>query len=206
MTDRLPYPLPGQWDPSGPYRNPGNTNPLPSPGNMPTPCWFGARNQMAWGNSALSKVQSEAFWSSPIFDMRPDMRSMTHGTGNGQRQGGGTNRTIMGGVPIWTPAAQLWVQLDANHADGLRGLDLRGFQILATEEAHISDPSRLASISGAQDVTEEFSTLGNSALLGWMPYGSGLPVRYYRLRLTFHIRDNFANGALPPICAQGAMY
>ena len=139
--------------------------------------------------------------------MRPDIRSLTGGTiGNGQPQQAGGNRNIMGGVPIWNSAGQLWVQLDSNVADGLRGIDLRGFQILATEEAHLSDPSRLRSISGAQDVTEEFSTLGESSLLGWMPYGSGLPVRFYRLRLTFQIRDNFGNALLPNMCVQGAMY
>jgi hypothetical protein len=208
MTYRMPYPLPGEWNPAGPFRNPGGTNPLPRPDNLPVACWFGSRQSLNWATGTL-KIAQQATWSSPIFDMRPDMRGISGnvaGNGNVQSNAAGASN-MASGVPIWNPSAQLWLQLESNNAEGLRSLDLRGFQVLATEQAHISNPNLLQSISGVQDITEEFSTLGTSSVLGWAPYGDGLPIRYYRLVLTFNIRANFDQaGSSPAMMATGAMY
>ena len=102
---------------------------------------------------------------------------------------------------MWNPSAQLWVQLSNPLAGSLGLLDgaFQGFQILATEEVHISDPQRLQTVSPQQDVTEAFTTLGQSSLLGWTPLGGGRPARFYRLKLTFNILENFGAGGTGPV-------
>ena len=115
----------------------------------------------------------------------------------------------MSGWPMWNPAAQLWVQL-SNPAAGTLGLldgKFQGFEILAEEQVHISDPQRLQSVSPQQDVTEEFTTLGASSILGWTPIGDGRPARFYRLKLTFNVRANLGATATGPVMTlESAMY
>lgn len=199
MSYRLPYPLPGQYDPSGPFRNPGNTNPLPAPGDIPTPCWFGSGFQIAWSTSIAvgdsSAIQLQATWSSPIFDMRPDIRSV-----NSNINSDGAAPGRMSGVPIWNPAAQLWLQFERpNAVNGIRQVRLDGFQILAEEQVHVCDPNNLRSVSALEDVTAQFSTTGNSAILGWYPIGDGNPVRFYRLKLIFNMLNNVQGSNVPTV-------
>ena len=106
----------------------------------------------------------------------------------------------MSGVPIWNPSAQLWIQFENPAAAlGIQAINLQGFQVIATEQAHVSDPNNLRAIAAPEDVTAQFSTTGPSAILGWYPIGDGNPVRFYRLNLTFNILQNF--GARTPATA-----
>ena len=199
MSYRLPFPLPGQYDPSGPFRNPGNTNPLPAPGDIPTPCWFGSGFQIPWSTSVTEglsdEIQLQATWSSPIFDMRPDIRNI-----NSNINSDGVAAGRMSGVPIWNPAAQLWLQFERpNNPQGIRAVRLDGFQILAEEQVHVCDPNNLRTISTPEDVTAEFTTTGQSAILGWYPIGDGNPVRFYRLRLIFNMLKNFQGVGAPTV-------
>lgn len=216
MTYRLPFPLPPDYDPSGPFRNPGSTNPLPAPADIPAPCWFGGAATLNWQASAESEIALTTSWSSPIFDMRPDLRGLRPNNAGGfNTNSGGQNgvagaRSLMSGWPMWNPAAQLWIQLsnplDPNNL-GLLGGKFQGLEILAEEQVHISDPQKLQTVSPEQDVTEAFTTLGESSLLGWTPIGDGRPARFYRLKLTFNIKENFgATATGPVITLESAMY
>jgi hypothetical protein len=211
MTYRLPFPLPGQYDPSGPFNNPGGTNPLPAPGNIPTPCWFGAALNLNWVASGVVGINLTSSWASPIFDMRPDIRGLSPNNAGGftrVAQGAAGARSMMAGVPMWNPSAQLWVQLsNPINQFGLLGGNLLGFEILATEQVHISNPQNLQTVSPAQDITEEFTTMGESSILGWTPVGDGRPARFYRLQLTFNIKANFGAAATgPQMTLESAMY
>lgn len=205
MSYRLPFPLPGQYDPSGPFRNPGETNPLPSPGNIPTPCWFGPAFWSSWQTPTVGSdlIQLQTKWSSPIFDMRPDLRGLPNNVGGGfntNRNVPGAppvanpgQRSLMAGLPIWNPQAQLWLQFENPQlANGIAGQDLTGLQIKAYEECHVCNPQNLSSVSALEgvDVTSEFDTTGESALLGWYPLGDGNPIRFYRLRLEINLLKN----------------
>jgi len=188
MAGPWPYPMPSGFNPAGPDRNPGVTNPLPYPTNMPVACWFGPSVPVVWRDISATDatVQLQAQWSTPIFDMRPDMRNITPNAI-------ATSAGKVSGVPMWNPGAKLWVQLEnPSDPDGLRGIALSGFQVLSTEAAHISDPQNLRTISDPEDITASFTTLGQSAILGWHPVGDGQPARYYRLTITFNILKAFS--------------
>lgn len=213
MTYRLPFPLPPDYDPSGPFRNPGQTNPLPAPGDIPTPCWFGGAAALNWQANAGASIDLTASWSSPIFDMRPDIRGLRPNNAGGfNTQAGGVPgaRSLMSGWPMWNPAAQLWIQLSNPNSVGGLGLlggRLQGFEVLAEEQVHISDPQKIQTVSPQQDVTEEFTTMAQSSIMGWTPMGDGRPARFYRLRLTFNIKANFgANATGPVMTLESAMY
>lgn len=209
MSYRLPYPLPTGYDPTGPFRNPGATNPLPAPADIPTPCWFGGgvplymTSTITFGSSADIVLQGA--WTSPIFDMRPDIRGLVSNTVDNGTPG------HVSAVPIWNPAAQLWVQFEnpANAINGIRATTLSGFQVLAQEEVHVCDPNNITTVSTPEDVTAQFTTTGLSSILAWYPLGDGNPVRFYRLRLVFNILANFQPvGAevIPTMTLRPAMY
>jgi len=205
VSSQLPYPLPGKYDPSGPFRNPGVTNPLPAPGDIPTPCWFGGSVPVSWTNvSAVVPVtgeqplQLQGFWRSPIFDLRPDIRNVSPNIVSEGAPG------RLSALPMWNRAAQLWVQLEnpAGGPGGNTGLlttNLAGFRVMATERVHVSDPNRVEAISAPEDVTAQFVAGAISAVCGWYPFGDGNPARFYQLELEFDMLQNFQNPEpLPP--------
>ena len=198
--NRIPYPLPRDYDPNGPFRNPGVTNPLPAPGDIPTPCWFGGAAYVQWQVANTATVNLTSTWSSPIFDMRPDIRGLTSNVHDDGTPG------HVSAVPMWNPSAQLWLQFE-NPALGVNGIStqaMQGLQIIIWEEAHVCDPQNLSTVSNLEgtDITSEFDTTGASALMGFYPLGDGNPARYYRLRMTLNLLKNvrspeFATDAAP---------
>ena len=211
MTSRLPFPLPGPYSPGALHRNPAVTNPLPFPGDIPSPCWFGGGISLVWNSvvGSVADTQLQATWASPIFDMRPDLRGISPNNAGGFTNTAGP-RSIMSGVPMWNPAASLWIQLENPRlVNGLLGVNLAGLKVIATEEVHICNPQNIATISDPADITEEFSTLGRSSILSWYPAGDGNPARYYRLTLTFNVLQNWQAPEPtvgPEITLQAAMY
>lgn len=186
---RLPYPLPEKYDPSGQFRNPASTIPRPSPSDMPVGGWFGTTTPVIdWTANPSPNVLWQAVWSSPIYDLRPDLGALSDNRNNAR----------FSGVSVWRAAgqniaAQLFVQISAVQ-------DFRGFQVLSQEEAHISDVTQILSVTGQQDVTAEFTSRGASSIVTYSPYGDGYPIRYWRLKLRFNILDNqdFPPAAQPP--------
>lgn len=147
---------------------------------MPVGAWIGNRGSLSnWTANPEAGVLWRTGWASPIFDLRPDLGGVTDT---------GKNTTRTSAVPIWRAAgqnvaAQLFVQTS----------NLTTFfavQVLSIEEAHIADVNAVVSINDPEDVTSAFTSKGMDSLLTFSPYGSGYPVRYWRLRLQFDILDN----------------
>ena len=106
----------------------------------------------------------------------------------------------MSGVPIWNPAAQLWLQFENPGAQrGIRAVRLDGFQLLMEEEVHICDPNNLRSASAPEDITAQFTTTGQTAILGFYPIGDGNPIRFYRLRIVLNMLKNFQGAGAPTV-------
>ena len=214
MSSQLPYPLPGQFKPEGPYRNPGRTVPMPSPQNMPAACWYGTTTARSWAAGA-GGVTWTASWGTPIFDLRPDLR----GTFQNERRNVrgapplvGGFRTPLGAIPMWRSGGKnvgikLWVTIDGSGGT-LDALDLRGFEILARERGASHDLNQMRTITDQADVTSEFANNGTAVVMIWMPHGEGYPLRYWELGLTFQIMANsgYVGATGPAICVTGAMY
>ena len=197
MSDRqLPYPLRKDWNPSGPYRNPGATNPLPNPANMPVSAWFGARVPVVWAAAADPAATFEADWASPTFDLYPQLRGLSDNS---------TNNLAAGSQPVWKgPSAMFRFQLSSPVADGLGGLDLRGFRVTYREFGHISDVTQVTSIDAAQDISAQVTAAQGDSVVFLSPK----PLRYYRLIVKFEVLVdfNYAGGNGPEMYIQGAMY
>lgn len=195
---RLPYPLPEKYDPAGQFRNPASTIPRPSPSDMPVGAWVGATTPVVdWTANPQENILWRASWSSPIYDLRPDLGALSDNRNNAR----------IAGVSVWRAAgqnvaAQLFVQMSTLS-------DYRGFQVLSQEEAHVSDVTQIASVTGRQDVTAEFTSRGNSAIVTYHPYGDGYPIRYWRVKLVFNIVDNQGfplNESPPTFSVAAALY
>ena len=209
MSGQLPYPLPGGWTDAGPYRNPGQTVPFPAPQDMPVGLWRGERVVVdGWTANPPddANVLWRLDWASPIFDLRPDLRSVSDNR---------SNTNSFSGVPVWNANSWssgvhlwLWTQAIGSNAPFIDQPDMRGLEVLYQEESNVIDLSQIGTTSDFQDVTAEFTNGGNSIITAYNPWGAGNPVRYWRLRLRFQIRDNstFVGPTPPRIVMQGAMY
>ena len=208
MSTQLPYPLPAEFDTSGPYRNPGQTIPSPMPTDMPVGLWRGERTTLDnWTANPVddATVLWRVEWASPIFDMRPDLRSVSENRSNLTRSG-----VPVWGGNTWSSGLHLWAitrVLGAN-APNVGQPDLRGLEVQYQEEGHVIDVTQLQTITPLEDVTNVFTNLGNSQMIAVNPWGTGNPVRYWRMRLRFQIRTNstFVGPVPPVIVIQGAMY
>ena len=99
--------FPSQFGNAPQYRNPSGTIPMPQPKDIPAASWTQTRYRLDWGTPfAVAPNQANFFpegwlwtvnWSSPFFDMRPDLRSS-----QGQ---------VKEGVPMWRMGARLYVEL-----------------------------------------------------------------------------------------------
>jgi hypothetical protein len=165
-------------------------------GEIPPPPYWTTTSNLDWAQTGLvgnepPGVAFRASWSTPVFDLRPDLASRVGNT----RQG----------FPIWRRFARLRAQLTG--ANGAF-LDLVDWTIEAREFAQVFDanvqggPSttprpNLPQINSTDVTTAFFSSLvpgfnGSPSVLGsFAPPGSdlgggeGYPVRYYRVEFIF---------------------
>ena len=162
---------------AGYLKNPMGSNPFPAPSGMPAPMWQQTQTGLAWSTTGLpAGVEAQAKWSSPVFDLRPEFRSSMATSGTARNTGA---------VPIWIPrgaAGRLWVQVD--NLDN-RGWGLTSLRVTSTEYANVRDPNDLRQISGQEDITTEFVGTAPTALGSFLPPGSGYPVRFWRVLLSF---------------------
>jgi hypothetical protein len=77
------------------YSNPNGYIPAPAASGMPQTLWVTEVMPVAW--RGVVGTTDTAFWKSPTFDLRPDLRS-------GQSM-------VKAGVPIWDRSARLYVQM-----------------------------------------------------------------------------------------------
>ena len=224
MSYKLPFPERSSWDPSGQYRNPGATIPLPQPTNLPVGCWFGSSGLLNWQVSSRTGFNYEAIWKSPIYDLRPELRSMssngfsTAGTIStasytGGRSNGGYSQVTQGrrdnaknAVPIWNSrGGHLLIQIGGLTSSATAR---SGIVVFTSESAHISDPSKLVTVLADNDATFALETQTNDAILGFTPTGENYPTRFWQLTLAFYRQDSVTGGAntLPRYTVQGAYY
>jgi hypothetical protein len=209
--------FPAQYGNSGQYANADGTFPAPSPTGMPRPqVYMPGPKRFLW-TLLLSPIDDPPnpvgalyryIWTSPTFDLRPDLRS---------GQGAPKN-----GLPVWSTAARLFVQIMGDPSRGdppspgtQPAINTAGLAVTSTEHVNImtdfSTKSRPGegSVGGAdlvqlstKDVSALFvATPGATAIVvGFVPPGTnlgggeGYPVRYWRLQLTF---DYFIPTVLP---------
>jgi len=193
----LPWPhgyYPASSDTSGYQYNPAGSIPQPSPKINTVPGqWVGEPVALlSLFTPGVLPVVRTYTWSSPLFDLRPEMRA------SGGRIPGNA-------VPVWRQlfgvGGKLWIQLGNFNADGFSKTELR---VTATEFGHIVDTVRVDQIDDSVDVTTEIPPLAPSALLAFGPPGDGYPMRFWRLELTLeYLADN---GADPNLVFQAAYY
>ena len=208
---------PAQFGRAPQYRNPDGTLPLPSAKNIPVPLWVQTRVPFNWsgpvsvgpgGTDPQPVPPSYDFtytWDSPIFDLRPDLRSAQAGPKNG--------------VPIWNTAGRLYVQLfglsgttpspfvnpaptSISAASGLTGSSVDQGNVLFANitSPAVPDPAgqvpfnSVVNIGPPETLTNSFVfPLGqpDSAVVGFAPPGTnlgageGYPIRYWRVQVTF---------------------
>lgn len=188
-ASNLPFPLPTGYDPSGPYRNPGQTQPFPSPTDAPVGLWNGPTVVIQpdnWAPNPRTGVLYTVSWESPIYDFRPDLRGMTANNAESNPTGRGPGRKS--GVPIWRGAGQnvgvhLFLQFEIINAD------LRGFRAFTKEEGHIADVSQARAIGPGTDVTSVFAQRSESTVFSFTPFGGSAPIRYWKMNMGFEILD-----------------
>ena len=199
----------GQWSDAAQFRNPAGTMPFPQPGDMPVGLWYGARVEVPWQiyvPPVVPPFQKATFpvfttsWSSPVYDLRPEHRSMS----NNRSDRSNTSNPFMG-TPIWNAAGgKLRVQVMqlASVVDGLK--------VEAIEQAHVCDVAMLETVNFPQDVTAQFTSSLNSSTFRYYPCGDGSPDRYWRLTLNFFVyatNNTPVPPALPdPLIIQAAYY
>lgn len=183
------------WDPSGAHYNPQGTQPFPAPQLIGTPIWDQTPQIPVWTYNAAGPIFRTATWSSPIFDLRPDLRNAMQG----QTSAGVNN---LSGTVIWRPwgaGAQLHVLGIYNTVSRLYGLT-----VTAQEFANVSDVGQMVSITSPQDVTSTWGGDKQAALHIFAPPGNPYPVRFWRVQLVFTIEVD--NGANPDTILQASMY
>jgi hypothetical protein len=176
---------------------------------MPVGLWRGERVVMDnWTQNPPDdeRILWRVEWASPIFDLRPDLRSVSDNR---------TNTNSFSGVPVWggnawSSGVHLWLnaRVLGAHAPVNDQPDYRGLQVLTQEEAHVIDVAQITSDTPFQDVTAEFMNSGNSNMTLFSPWGLGNPMRYWRVKLRFQIRrtSSFVGPLPPKVVLQGAMY
>lgn len=200
MSYRLPSPYNRnlQFSTEPQFRNPAGTNPLPSPQNMPSPCWFGNRTIIPIKLTAgLSDADAEAFWSSPIFDLQPQLRG-TLPSGARAVQG----RTAPNAVPLWG-GSTLHIQISNLKATADSQTNIK---LQSLEFGHVSDPGSLVQVIATSDITGAIVQDTDSVILSFQPLGSGGNVRYWRLKLRFFRTEDTSPSSTPPTYVIDAGY
>lgn len=200
------------------FANTPATVPAPPIGNLPAPCWFSGSVRISWTNDRAQmpapiqdaydagKINYFAVWSSPIYDLKPMLQGYT---ANGAT---GRNDDTRRAVAVWAGGgsgmgAKLFVQVDIHDQNGdfVNTTNFDGVIVETFERAHVSDPGKVNRIASVQDVTSNFTLDGNkSIILAYMPFGEGMPVRYWQQVIWF---SKYQTAGIPePFSIQGAFY
>lgn len=197
------------------YRNPYGTNPAPAPADIPKTLWVTEVMPVSW-QGVVNGIDT-ATWSTPTFDMRPDLRS--------------AQSMVKAGVPIWNTSAHLYVQIfglsgtadSRNNTQNLR-LMYREFGNTTWGQVTQAGPNRsvanpgfpnqisrdpVVQVSPFTDITSEMMLGTNqppSVILVFAPLGEGYPVRYWSLELRWQNVNSFAGPTAAPLTLQAAVY
>jgi len=191
------------------YRNPYGSIPSPSAKEIPVTYWATPPGLAVSWQGLVGGVDT-ATWTSPIFDLRPDLRS--------------SQNQAKTGVPIWSSDARLYVQLfslalTAATTEFLR-MGYREFANTTFGLVTSPGPNRAVPASGFPnqigrnpvvqvtpqiDITSEVMLGTNqpdSVVLVFETLGEGYPVRYWQLQIVW----TNIGVAGSPINMQAAMY
>lgn len=179
------------------YQNPNGSLPQPVQTGQPIPFWHQEKTRLVWSaavqvgpeaaaggtlNYLVDAWQYTATWTSPLFDLRPDLRSSQNGPKTG--------------IPIDSTAARIFCQLfNAENAGS-------NFTIRAKEFANTVIANNITTLANGNGpdvpaitpfyaVTGAFINGASAPVAGFSPPdaslggGSGYPVRYWRLQLQF---------------------
>lgn len=227
MSDETPF-NPARFGDQPQYRNPQSTLPMPEAKNVPIPLWVQTKMNLPWlgpflitpglGQPQCLSNEFRYTWSSPTFDLRPDLRSADGGPKNG--------------VPIWSTSARLYIQLFGLQGTGLPsdaptdGLTAFYNDFGNTTFAHHTGGGNSAvigfdsvvRISGDHSITSAIIQPINqpdSVVIPIAPPGTelgggeGYPLRYWRIEISFTKMltvDEFPNPTAPVISFQAAYY
>ena len=163
---------------AGLYRNPQGTLPMPGAGdNIPVAYYQSTKLPLTWDLDVVNNVY-RAVWQTPVFNLRPDLRSA-----------GGSPKT---GVPIWNSTARLYVQI-SNLINGSASTT-EGLRVSAREQASIAYGDVRTGFSSVENVTSPVDVTSDVMLgtgqpdrvvLVFAPVGELYPVRFWSVRLSF---------------------
>jgi hypothetical protein len=173
------------------YANPNLTDPMPAPSGMPSTLWTSEMQNLLWVAAGGALTYTSTI-RTPVFDLRPDLRSAIGGP--------------KFGVPIWNKSGRLYMQFH-----GLSTADVLDTVICSAQEfsnikfarMHQAPPPVVPADPGVPpgtalntvvrctapvEITSEFM-LGvsqpDSIVLVFAPLGEGTPARYWAVDLTF---------------------
>ena len=214
----MPKQYPAQFGRSPLYRDPEGTLPFPAAHDIPISQWYQHETTMSWVlvqaiaptvNPPISSVlppgwEYQYIWTTPVFDLRPDLRSANAGPKEG--------------VPIWTNNGRLYIQMSQPSLGNFARVALTtpNLKVSATEWVNTSfnhnssavpgGPANLQAGQGlleqpSYDATSKFATAAqvgggftaSTQIGGFAPTGTSLgagdghPIRFWRLRLHFSI-------------------
>ena len=218
MTRRFSYPIQDRYSREGWSRNTPASVPSPPPTDLPAPCWFSSPVRTSWtGERARmpAPVQAEfdagkinffAQWSSPIYDLKPYLRGFT---ANGMSGRSDDERRA---TPVWVgggsgAGGKLFVQVELRTDNALftDTSNFDGVKVQTFEQAHVGDPGKVNRVGSVQDITANFSLDGNKYIvLGFVPFGEGLPIRYYKQTVWF--TRLLTSGTPVPFTIEAAFY
>lgn len=189
-----PLPYPESYNPDPMFANASGTIPGPAVSGLPYSQWQIPRTPLHWTNPNPldSSYVTAGYWQSPVYDLRPEIRSADG------------SRSV--GVPIWAaPGKKLWVQVDGLTSEVNGVVATADLYVASREYANIFDPQQVVRVTADADVSAEWASGTNqpdSIILSFLPPGSGYPVRYWRCELAFRRLDRTTH----PLAISAAFY
>jgi hypothetical protein len=193
------------------YRNPHGSHPAPAAKEIPKTLWYTQPGMpVPW--AGFDGTIDTATWRTPIFDLRPDLRS--------------AQNMAKSGVPVWDTRARLYIQVfgltTADNTTEFLRLGYSEFANTTFGQVTSPQPARAVAPQGGGfppqtgrdpvvrvtaiiDLTSELmmgTNQPNSVVLVFEPLGEGYPIRYWQVQLTW-VNLGVAG---PALNLQAAMY
>jgi len=155
--------------------NPNGTMPFPRPSGMPVGFWDGGIASLLPTTASDPEYWREARWRSPLFDLRPDLRSMTGGDAKG--------------VAIWA-TGKLFALVNNLRATTAA---TEGLKVTVREFCSPNRPEQIFQVTDPVDVSESFVTVERPATtLEFYPLNSGQPIRFWQVEMLFEWKEALA--------------
>ena len=162
--------VPNDPDNKGYLRNPNGSLPYPKPHNMPIGFYDGGEIALQTFPAGAPNWRNATF-RTPVFDLRPDLRSMT-----------GCNQE---GVPIWKysgsgKGGRLHVVIDNIAGSSTRGLDVKAIEYVSPNR-----PNLMRQVTDCVNVSDQFVVNDRtSTYISFEPTGE-YPIRFWQIELSF---------------------